>query len=325
MDKTTISLADAETRVTQALISDGLSETAARSVACALVTAEAEGQVGHGFSRLAGYRAQIHNQKINATANLTCTSLQPAALLIDADCGFAYPALDLAIERGALLAHQYGVATMAIHNSHHCGALSLQVEKIAEHGLIGLMFANTPKAIAPWGGNQPFYGTNPIAFAVPRANGDHLVIDMSLSKVARGKIMHAQKTGTPIPEGWAIDADGKPTTDPNAALKGSMLAFGDAKGSALLLMVEILAAALTGGAFSAHANSFLTPDGEPPRVGQFMLAIKPGNSHDFAQRLEQLLAMITAQDGVRLPGTRRLTARQSAEQNGLTIPTAYLP
>ena len=146
---------------------------------------------------------------------------------------------------------------ISVFQSIQCGTLSSQVEKLAMQGLIGIMVANTPAAIAPWGGNRPLYGTNPIAFAAPRTGQDPLVIDLSLSVVARGKVMNAKKTGQFIPEGWALDKDGQPTTDPNAALDGgTMVPIGEAKGTALALMVEILAASLTGANTSADMPSF---------------------------------------------------------------------
>lgn len=320
-----ISVDDAVSLVTDAFAANHVPLEIAASVARALVSAEAEGQVGHGFSRIEDYIAQVRTGKINANANIATTTPLPTSVVTDADFGFAYPALDQSIYTGIEIAKEYGSATMSVFQSHHCGALSVQVDKIARAGLIGLMFANTPKAMAPWGGNTPFFGTNPIAFATPRRDQSPLVVDLSLSKVARGKVMHAKKTGQPIPEGWALDTDGNPTTDPNAALGGSMLPIGDAKGSALALVVEILAAVLTGGATSNKASSFLSPDGPPPGVGQFLIAISPGRSNDaFLDRLETLLTEIIDIENTRLPGTRRASAITSATENGLRIPAHYI-
>jgi len=320
-----ISLAEAETLVTSAFKAAGVAHDAAASVGRALVAAEAEGQVGHGFSRIDDYIAQVRSRKINPKAKVSVSHPNPTAIAVDADYGFAYPALDAAIDAAIPIAKELGIATMAIQNSHHCGALSVQVDRLAREGLIALMFANTPKAMAPWGARDPFFGTNPIAFASPRQGGDPLVIDMSLSKVARGKIMHAKKSGQPIPEGWAIDAEGNPTTDPEVALGGSMLPIGDAKGSALALIVEIMASALTGGTPSQTASSFLSADGPAPAVGQFIIAIKPDDYRKgFAERIEALLTAIAAMDGTRLPGTRRLKAIQDVNENGLKVSAEYL-
>ncbi|MEL7099655.1 MAG: Ldh family oxidoreductase [Pseudomonadota bacterium] len=316
----TISIPEAEALLTAVFERSGLPAVAALSVARALVAAEAEGQAGHGFSRVADYAAQARSGKVVAAARPHLTERAPAALHIDAGCGFAYPALDTGIPALIARARQTGIAVLTIGNSHHCGALSVQVERLAEAGLIGLMVANTPKAIAPHGGAEALYGTNPIAFATPVAGEAPLVIDLSLSAVARGKVMAAQKAGHKIPEGWALDAAGQPTTDPDAALAGTMVPIGGAKGTALALMVELLAAALTGSAFSAEAGSFFTGEGPPPRVGQTLIAIDPGAQGDYAARTAQLCAAITAQEGARLPGTRRRAARARAEAEGLNVP-----
>jgi len=323
--ETRVSISEAEQLVKNAFLKNGVKEDIAASVSTALVAAEAEGQVGHGFSRVKDYIAQVKSKKINVDAKIKIEHPKPTSLSIDADYGFAYPALDQAISEGALVAKEYGSAVVSIFNSHHCGALSIQVEKIANHGLIGLMMANTPKAIAPWGGKEPFFGTNPIAFAVPRIAKDPLVIDLSLSKVARGKIMHAKKVNTKIPEGWALDNSGKPTTDPDQALKGSMLPIGEAKGSALALMVEILAATFSGGRPSNEASSFLDPDGDPPGVGQFLMFIDPGKDKgSFFNHLEKLLVNIEEIDGVRLPGDRRKNDIQKSKELGLLLPADFI-
>jgi len=324
-DMERISLADAEALIYIALLAQGVGELAAMATARALVAAEAEGQVGHGFSRLEDYVGQVRTGKLNAAAQITTHHDTLTGIRIDADCGFAYRAMDIAIAEGIETARKYGSASMSIYNSHHCGALSLQVEKLAQAGLVGFMFANAPRAIAPWGGHQPIFGTNPIAFAVPRSSGIPLVIDLSLSKVARGKVMHAKKTGTPIPLGWALDKFGEPTTDPVAALEGSMLPVGEAKGTALVLMVEIMAALFTGANLSTDCGSFFTADGAPPRVGQFLMAFDIGTKAPaFLDRLEGLLGRILAQDNTRLPGDRRLSTRAAATANGILVPRQYL-
>lgn len=320
-----ISLAEARDMLAAALRANGLGDGPAYSVAEALVSAEAQGQAGHGFSRFDDYLAQVRSGKINPRAEIKVSAPRPASLLVDADCGFAYPALDMAVEQGAELAKRYGIAAMAVTNSHHCGALAVQVERLAERGLVAMMFANSPKAIAPWGGKQALFGTNPIAFAAPRRSEPPLVIDLSLSKVARGKIMNAKKTGQSIPEGWALDKDGQATTDPEAALGGTMLPIADAKGTSLALMVEILAAVLTSAALSSEASSFFAAEGPAPRVGQFLLAIDAeALSGDFFDRLEVLLGMIEGSEGARLPGKRRLASMAKAEQDGLLVAPHYL-
>ncbi|MCB2102560.1 MAG: Ldh family oxidoreductase [Rhodobacterales bacterium] len=296
----------------------------AASVAEALVSAEIDGQKGHGLSRLPSYAAQSQSGKVDGFARPTAAPAGSAMVRVDAAHGFAFPALDLAIERLAALAPETGIAGAGIFRSHHFGQAGRHVERLAEQGLVALVFGNSPKAIAPWGGRDGLFGTNPIAFAAPRADGPPLVIDLSLSRVARGKIMVAAENGESIPEGWALDADGNPTTDAKAALAGTMVPMGDAKGAALVMMVEILAVALTGANFGWEASSFFTGEGDPPGVGQLLLAIHPGplSGGAFAGRLADLIGQVEAQDGARLPGTRRLEARAAAAQAGLSVPEA---
>lgn len=320
----TLSLTEAETLLTQAFMATGVSGDAARSVARGLVAAEAEGQVGHGFSRLADYAAQAKSGKVNPKAHPIVTKTGETSLLIDAEFGFAFPALDRAIDEVVTAAKSFGTASAAITKSHHSGALSVHVDKIAREGLIALMVANTPPAMAPWGAKDALFGTNPIAFAAPRENAPPLVIDLSLSRVARGKVMHAKKTGGTIPEGWALDKSGKPTTDPEAALAGSMVPIGEAKGTALALMVEVLAATLSGANPSPSVSSFFIPEGPPPGSGQFLLAMRPGDPAGFGMRLEALLGMIADMEGARLPGQRRLAAMDIAREHGITVPSQYV-
>lgn len=319
-----ISIAEAEALLEAALTASAVSGSNARSVAKALVAAEAEGQVGHGFSRLGDYAAQARSGKVNGTAKPHCIATAPAAATVDAGNGFAFPALDVGIDWGIEAARSQGTAAISVRRSHHCGALSVQVDRLARAGLVGLMVANSPPAMAPWGSNKPVFGTNPIAFAAPRRDKPPLVIDLSLSRVARGKVMNAKKTGQTIPEGWALDASGAPTTDPEAALAGTMLPIGEAKGTALALMVEILASCFTGANASPDVASFFTADGPPAGAGQFLLALSPQDATGFGDRLESLLGLIDGLDGARLPGMRRLSALSDANATGLEVPSVHL-
>jgi len=302
----------------RALIASKTSPENARCVADALVAAEADGQKGHGASRVPSYAAQAACGKVDGFATPVVERTASASIRIDAANGFAFPAMRAAVNTLAGMTSDTGIASAAVTRSHHFGAAGYHVEQLAQRGMIGLVFGNSPKAIAPWGGREAL----PIAFAAPRPSHPPLVIDLSLSKVARGKIMVASQQGQPIPEGWALDAQGQPTTDAKAALAGTMLPLGDAKGYALVLMVEILAAALTGAHFGYEASSFFDTQGGPPGVGQFLIAIHPDRVSGgvFAQRLEQLIQAIESQDGARLPGMRRLTARARAQKDGVDLP-----
>ncbi|APX24418.1 MAG: sulfolactate dehydrogenase [Rhodobacteraceae bacterium] len=315
---------EAEALVARVLEANRVSARNAESVARALVAAEIDGQAGHGFSRVAAYAAQARSGKVSGAACPVAEQAGTARIDIDARNGFAFPAVDLAIEKLAELVPETGVAVATIRRSHHCGQLGAHVERLAERGIAALMVANTPKAMAPWGGNAALFGTNPIAFAAPRGEArPPLVIDLSLSKVARGKVMAAAKSGTPIPEGWALDADGNPTTDPEAALKGTMVPAGDAKGAALALVVEILAATLTGAKHSSEASSFFDAEGEPPGVGQLIMAFDTSRvaGEGFTLRLEALLAAVLGQEGTRLPGEKRIAGRRAVrEGEGVLVP-----
>jgi len=225
----------------------------------------------------------------------------------------------VALARLPAMARAAGIASASIFRSHHCGAAGHPVERLAEQGFVALMFANTPAAIAPWGGAKAVFGTNPIAFACPLPGRPPLVIDLALSKVARGNILAAKQKGEHVPRGWALDAEGRPTTDPDAALAGTMLPLGDAKGTPLALMVELLAAGLTGANFAADASSFLDAKGPPPGTGQLIIAFDPAAFGGSAERFAALIAAIEAQPGARLPGARRLAARAKAGRDGLMV------
>jgi (2R)-3-sulfolactate dehydrogenase (NADP+) len=271
------------------------------------------------------YAAFLRNGRADGHATPRIVNERGGAVLIDARHGLAYPALALAESEAAWRARAHGVAIAAVTNSHHSGAMGLPVTRLAHQGLVALAFTNSPAAMPVPGGARPLMGTNPVAAAFPRRDAPPLVIDMALSEVARGKIMVAAKEGRPIPEGWALDAEGRPTTDPQAALSGAMLAMGGAKGALLALVVELLCAALTGAAFGFEADSFFEEEGNRPRLGQALLAVDPGalaGAQAFAARLEVFLAAMQAEPGVRLPGSRREALATRAVAEGLDIPEA---
>lgn len=315
--------AELEQLATKVLTQAGTAEPTAQSVAKALVRANRDGLNSHGLARLRAYSAQVKAGKVDGLANPSIDDLGPSAARIDARDGFAYPAFDLAIDRITAMTTESPVAGISITNSHHFGVAGHHVERLAERGIVGLVFGNSPAGIAPWGGSRPLFGTNPIAFGFPRG-GEHppVVVDLSLSKQARGKIKLAADEGRAIPEGWALDADGNPTTDAAAAMAGSMLPMGDAKGAALVLAVEIMAAAMTGAHFGYEASSFFDDKGGPPRVGQFLVGFGPGplSGGSYERRVEALLAAVLDQPGTRLPGERRLANRERSDREGIEIP-----
>jgi (2R)-3-sulfolactate dehydrogenase (NADP+) len=318
----TLPLSAAIEHVAALFTTAGVAPDNARSVAAALVAAEADGLKGHGLSRIPTYLTLVKSGKVDGQARPVATRPRPGVLAIDARDGFAYAAIDLAVDELPAIARAQGIAICPIRNSNHCGAAGLHVEKLAEAGLVALLFANTPGAMAPWGGARPVFGTNPIAFAAPLAGRAPVVIDMALSKVARGPIVAARQKGEAIPEGWALDVDGKPTTDAGKALAGTMVPLGDAKGATLAMMVEVLAASLVGAHHAYEASSFLDGDGGPPRTGQLIIAIDPGAMGGawFVERMTALAAAIEQQPGARLPGSRRVKLRAQAARDGLALP-----
>lgn len=326
MGETLISVDAAHALIEAALTASATSADNAASVARALVGAELAGQGGHGLRRVPAYAAQARAGKVDGHAAPTARRTRPGAVHIDAGHGFAYPALDLAVEELAAIAPAQGIAVAGIFRSHHAGVAGLAVEALAEKGLVALLFANAPAAMAPWGGRRPLYGTDPIAFAAPVDGGEPVVVDVSLSKVARGKIMAAGQKGEAIPEGWAFDPEGRPTTDPRAALAGTMAPLGDAKGTALALMVELLAAGLTGANFAYEQSSFFDDRGPPPGTGQLMIAIDPeafGGVRAVA-RFTEMADAIAGSGGARVPGRRRLDLRARLRRDGIPADPALI-
>jgi (2R)-3-sulfolactate dehydrogenase (NADP+) len=306
-----------------ALVRSGASAAMAAATARALAAAEMEGIASHGASRIPQYCGHLRNGRAKGSAVAVVGRDAKAACLVDAKQGLAFEACALAGREAIRRAKEFGVAYVAVTNSNHFGVTAYHLEAIAEAGLIGIAFGNSPAAMPAWGGKKALFGTNPVAAVFPRSSGAPLVIDLSLSAVARGRIMIAARDNKPIPEGWAIDKDGAPTTDARAALEGSMLPAGGVKGAMLALTVELLVCALSGAAFGFESDSFFTEEGRPTRIGQALIAIDPaafaGNDVYF-ERVETLIAAMSEEPEVRLPGERRLRNRQQAQRDGVRIP-----
>ncbi len=301
----------------------GVPQEVAKTIANSLLLAELDGVPSHGFSRIPFYVDQVHCKKVDAMAKPVLSEIAPSALYVDAKHGFAFPAINLGLEKAVELAKKNGIVMLGIGHSHHCGVSGQYVERIAKENLVGLMFANTPSAMAPFGGSVPTFGTNPLAFSCPRKNNEPIIIDMALSKVARGKILNAKQQGKEIPDDWAIDANGNPTTDPAKALAGSMLAIAGPKGSALALMIEILSAALTSSSYAFQASSFLDTKGDAPNVGQFFIILNPMvMNNGFIDQVEELFSFMLAQNGVQLPGDERYKLREKLKKEGINLPDA---
>jgi (2R)-3-sulfolactate dehydrogenase (NADP+) len=296
-------------RVTRAaLVAHGAEDWIAASVARAVARAEETGNVICGLYYLDSYCRQLTSGRISGTAAPLVTRRKPAAVEADARLGFAQPAFDRGLPEALTAARDCGSAVLAVTHSHTCTSLGYFTEQIAEAGLIGIGFTNASATVAPPGGTAPVLGTNPIAMAVPAEGGGvAFQFDQSTSAVALGKITMAAAAGEDIPLGWAVDADGRPTTDPNAALKGSLQSTGGYKGWSFGLMAEVLAACVTGTVNSLDVKALKAPTGAPHDLGQFYILIDPEvfAGAGFWQRLTRVADAVAAQEGARLPGSRR--------------------
>jgi (2R)-3-sulfolactate dehydrogenase (NADP+) len=319
-----ISQDDLTALATRALKCAGASRAMALATAQALVAAEMEGLGTHGVSRVALYCQHLRERRADGKAKAKVIKRKGATCLIDAGGGLAYEAAAIAVKEVIKRAKKFGVAFCAVTNSHHFGAAAYHLAPVAEAGLAGIAVTNSPAAINAWGGSKSFFGTNPIAAIFPRRNAAPIIVDLSLTEVTRGKIMLAAKEGKSIPLGWAVDRDGKPTTDAKAALTGSLTAIGGVKGTALALMVEVLCVALTGAAFSFENESYFEP-GNAPRIGHAIIAIDPdalAGANSYYSRLEVMISAMVADEGVRLPGARRHQSVAKARAEGIEISEA---
>ena len=323
-------VAEVQALVRLALQRAGANPAMAEAAAHALVLAESQGLGSHGLSRVGQYSTHLRNGRANGAAVPRVLHRTGGALVVDADEGLAFAACALAIDEAIAAARTHGIAVAGVVRSHHCGVVVDHLRAVAAAGMVGLGFANSPAAMPAAGGRHPVFGTNPVAAVFPRRDQDPLMIDLSLSEVARGKVMVAAKQGQPIPLGWALDADGQATTDAQAALAGSMLPIGAAtspKGAMLALVVELLVTALIGGRYGFEASSFFVDEGNRPGIGQAFIVIDPGalaGSNSFFDRIEVLLAEMLRDDGVRLPGARREALRRRAEAEGLEVADTLL-
>ena len=320
-------LDELSTLATKALMNAGASAAMADATVRALRYAEARGLASHGFSRITQYTTHLRNGRANGKAQPRVINGKAATCLIDAEEGLAFAACELAITEAIARAKTAGACFACVTNSHHFGAAAYHVEAVAAAGMVGLAFGNSPAAMPAWGGTRGIFGTNPIAAAFPREHAAPLLIDLSLSEVARGKLMIAAKKGESIPLGWALDKDGKPTTDPKAGMEGTMMPAGGVKGAMLALIVELLCCALTGAAFGYEADSFFVDEGNRPRIGQAFLVIDPGalaGRKMFLARIESLIAAMLAEEGVRLPGDRRAGIAEMSTRDGVEIPATLL-
>ena len=322
-----IALAELHQLARDGLLKSGANAAMAEATAKALVSAEAQGLASHGMSRVPQYAGQLKINRAVGSAMPKVARAKGGAALIDAAEGLAFAACELAIQEAITRAREHGIAFSGVCNSHHFGAAAYHLQAVAEAGLVGFAFGNSPSAMPAWGGKRALFGTNPIAASFPRRGAAPITIDLSLSEVARGKIMVAANQGKPIPLGWAMDKHGVPTTDAKKALSGMMMPAGGVKGAMLALMVELMVCALTGAHFGFEADSFFVTEGNRPQIGQAFIAIDPNalaGNEVYYERVETLLAAMLADSEVRIPGYRRNDVAAQAQQGGVEIPDALI-
>jgi (2R)-3-sulfolactate dehydrogenase (NADP+) len=300
-----------------------MAEAAARH----LVQAEEQGLPTHGMSRVPFYCSMLRNGRADGTAQPSMAAERAAVCLIDNADGLPYVAAEWAVAEVIQRAQRNGIGFAGIRNSAHVGVMGIHLLPVARAGLVGLAFTNSPAAIPAFGGRKALFGTNPVAAVFPRKDKDPLVIDLALTTVVRGRIMMAMRKGERIPEGWALDRHGKPTTDPKEAIEhGSLFPIGGAKGAMLALTFELLCAALTGAAIGPEADSFFSEQGNKPRIGQAFMAIDPSalaGMDTFNERTETVVRTMLADPEVRLPGARRFASRKAAAA-GIEVPDDLL-
>lgn len=289
-----------------ALLKHGAGKNQAMHVAKAVARAEETGNVICGLYYLESYCTQLKSGRVQGTVTPQVTKPRPASVFADAKFGFAQPAFAAGLPVAIAAAREMGVATLSVAHAHTCTSLGFFTEQIAAQGLIAIGMTNASPVVAPPGGNKAVIGTNPIAMSVPGDGKLAMHFDFSTSAVALGKITMAKAAGESIPLGWAVDADGQPTTDPEAALKGALVSAGGYKGWGFGLMVELLAAGMTGGVNSLDVSGLKLPDGQPHDLGQFYILIDPTTHGDqFSDRFARVAEAVALQEGVRLPGADR--------------------
>jgi (2R)-3-sulfolactate dehydrogenase (NADP+) len=301
-----VSLDDIESLTRAALQSHGANAFAAAEVARAVRKAEAVGNRICGLYYVESYCQQLRSGRVRGDVVPEVSTPRPGVVHVDARFGFAQPSFAYGLPVALDTARRGGIASLVVAHAHTCTALGYFTEQIALAGLMGIGFTNASPIVAAPGGKTRVIGTNPIAFSVPDGKGGiAMQFDQSTTTVALGKITMARAAGEAIPEGWAVDAQGNPTTDPEAALAGSLVSMGGYKGWGFGLMAEILAACMTGGTLSKDVKPLKAPEGAPHDLGQYYIIIDPSTGEGFADRLAILAAAASADEGARMPGQHR--------------------
>ncbi len=324
MSSTTLSITDLGQRIEAIFARAGMNAAQAGAMARVLTAGERDHCKSHGIYRIEGTLRTVKAGKVDPQAMPVLAEDDGTALVrVDAKGGFANAAFELAVPELAARAKKLGMAAMVINDCTHLAALWPEVEAVAAHGLAAMVMCPSYATVAPTGGKDPLLGTNPFAFGWPRPADDPYVFDFATSVAARGEVELHRRAGKQLPEGWALDRDGNPTTDPEAALAGAMLPFGGHKGSAISTMIELLAGIMIGDLTSPEVLDYLGTTTLAPRHGELILAFSPeafakGRPGDPFARAETLFEAITGQ-GARLPSQRRFRARAQSVADGVTL------
>lgn len=319
-DDVTLSPTEAMDLARTALMRVGMAEAAAAALARATLDAEMAGKRTVGFLHLTDYLRSLVDGRIAGRAEPLITSPVPAIMKCNAMGGVAQHGFSLAHEELAAKARTFGIAVFSLHNSYTTGELGWYAARLAEEGLVALAATNGPALMAGAGSRQPVYCTNPLAFAAPLEDGRLLLIDQASSMAAFVDIREAAARGKTIPDGWALDQEGEPTRDPFAAMQGALLAYGGTRGANIALMVEVLAAGLTGANWSLDAPDFQAGEATPG-IGLFVLALSPQLfADDFPARLAGQVERLSGEFGVHIPGLRRMERQRQAESAGIVLP-----
>ena len=328
-DTTILTVAALEECVAAIFRKGGLNDVQAGALARVIVAGERDACKSHGVYRIEGALRTVKAGKVKPDAIPELLETEGSAIVkVDAKGGFANPAFELGVPVLAERARKLGLAALVINDCTHFSALWPEVEAITDQGLAAMVMCPSYATVAPTGGNKPLLGTNPFAFGWPRKTGAPYVFDFATSVAARGEIELHRRAGKQLPPGWAIDAEGNPTTDPEAALAGAMLPFGGHKGSAIGTMIELLAGIMIGDLTSPEVLDYLGTTTLAPFHGELILAFSPeafskGRPGDPFARAEVLFETIVGQ-GARLPSQRRFAARTKSKAEGIALTAAEI-
>jgi (2R)-3-sulfolactate dehydrogenase (NADP+) len=326
-DMVLLSVKKARSLIFDALTGAGTSKKNAAYFTEAILDTELSGLEGHGFYWLQYYCLHLRSGKVDGRAKPSIRKMSHNAYMVDANRGFAHPAIEKGFSKLIPAAKKYGIAALGVAHSYNAATLGFHTGYLAREGLLAFGFTNSIAAIAPFGGKKPIIGTNPMSFAVPgRAGKIRFLIDQSSSQVAWTAVKRAAEQGHDIPLGWALDEEGKPTTDPLAGLAGSMAPSGGYKGFGQGLIVEVMCAALTGSSLGTTMGSFVAADDEAIDNAQFFIALSPVkfSGRSFHTIVDGLVNNILDQKGTRLPNARREENQKRLRKTGLPIDKALL-